>query len=230
MNFRSLLFVLILVFLSSFETVHASDDTKIRQIVEHMLHEKNTKIEQLENHVRQLERKLDALTQASVHPEPTSAPNIPNPTPIDVAQTHPNEPAQTADAKSDSDEGGISTKLHELGKTVGELKAAVAEKGLEISGFFDVNAKTANSTNQIFSVGSLELDLDYVHDAHFGAASALVLCGNSYNADYGAPAAVFCGSSGPGGLSGGNTMAGIAVAMIDYHLYDPGSTARPHFQ
>ena len=47
-----------------------------------------------------------------------------------------------------------------------------------------------------------------------------MLCGNSSNADYAAPPAIFCGNSGAGGLSGGNTMAGIAVGFIDYNVYD----------
>lgn len=139
-----------------------------------------------------------------------------------VSQSNPpaGKAPPAAAAKPDSNEGTIQGKLRALDKTVGELKTAASDKGLEISGFFDVNAKTGNSTDQTFSLGSVELALDCVHDNHFGAASALVLCGNSSNADYGAPGAVFCGNSGPGGLSGGNTIAGIAVAMIDYHLYD----------
>ncbi|WP_426994332.1 hypothetical protein [Methylomonas sp. CM2] len=110
--------------------------------------------------------------------------------------------------------------MQALDKKVSELRQAASASGLEISGFFDINAKTGNSTDQTFSVGSVELDLDYVHDDHFGASSALVLCGNSSNADYGAPGAIFCGNSGPGALSGGSTMAGIAVALVDYHLFN----------
>lgn len=68
----------------------------------------------------------------------------------------------------------VESILHELGKTVSELIQAASDKGLEISEFFDVNAKTGNSTDQRFSLCSVELDLDYVHNGHFGASSALV--------------------------------------------------------
>ncbi len=33
-----------------------------------------------------------------------------------------------------------------------------------------------------------------------------------------APAAIYCGNSGAGGLSGGSTMAGFAAAVLDYHV------------
>lgn len=215
---RRLVLLILLLWLMPLSSADASGANQIRQIVEQMLHEKNAKIEQLENRVHQLEQKLDALTQVAALPTPAMV--TPSPTTVNVTQSSapPAEVIQTAAAKPDAD--GIAGKLRELDKSVGELKAAALENGLEISGFFDVNAKTGNSTEQTFSLGSVEVDLDYVHDDHFGAASALVLCGNSSNADYGAPGAVFCGNSGAGGLSGGNTMAGIAVAMIDYHLYD----------
>jgi hypothetical protein len=114
----------------------------------------------------------------------------------------------------------MTSKIAELGKKVEALKTAAEDKGLIISGFFDVNAKTGNSTEQTFSVGSVELDLDYSYDDHYGASSALVLCGNSSNTSYAAPVSITCGNSGPGGLSGGGTAAGFAVALVDYHFFD----------
>jgi len=81
-----------------------------------------------------------------------------------------------------------------------------------------VNAKTDNSTDQTFSVGSVELDLEFAYNDHFAASSALVLCGNSSGTDYSAPAAITCGGSGPGGIGAGG--AGIAVALVDYHMFD----------
>ena len=186
----SKIIIFVLLLLLPLQYGHGADEAQIRSIVEH-----------------QLERKLDELTLSPPETMPASI-------------TPPTEALTTASIESAQAEEGIGRKLRELDKTVGELKATAAAHGLEISGFFDVNAKTGNTTDQTFSLGSVELDLDYVHDDHFGAASALVLCGNSSNADYGAPAAVFCGNSGVGGLSGGNTMAGIMVAMIDYHWFD----------
>ncbi len=183
----------------------AKDDEHIRQIVQGILKEKDQKIEQLEARIRQLEQERSTVAAA---PPPEITPT----------QSAPAEPIKTAAAeKTDS---SVSSKLKEMDKKIGELKEAASANGLEISGFFDVNAKTGNSTDQTFSVGSVELDLDYVHNDHFGASTALVLCGNSSNANYGAPGAIFCGNSGPGALSGGSTMAGIAVALVDYHLFN----------
>jgi len=185
----------------------AAEDEHIRWIVQTMLKEKDRKIEQLEARIRQLEGTRGGA--AAIMQNQDSAPHV---------ETVIAEPVKTA--ATGKIEPTVSSKLQALDKKIDELKEAASANGLEISSFFDVNAKTDNSTNQTFSVGSVELDLDYVHDEHFGASSALVLCGNSSNADYGAPGAVFCGNSGPGGLSGGNTMAGIAVALVDYHLFN----------
>lgn len=187
----------------------SGDDEHIRQVVQGMLKEKDQKIEQLEARIHQLERERGAATAAA----PIAAPVAEAPAPAAAG-----EAVKTAIAESS--DSGVTGKLKELDKKVSELKDAASANGLEISGFFDVNAKTGNSTDQTFSVGSVELDLDYVHDGHFGASTALVLCGNSSNADYGAPGAIFCGNSGPGALSGGSTMAGIAVALVDYHMFN----------
>jgi len=180
----------------------AAEDEHIRRIVQIMLKEKDRKIEQLEARVRQLES--EHSTAVTVQHQQA--------TPVMT------EPAKTA--ASGKIEPTVSSKLQDLGKKIDELKDAASANGLEISSFFDVNAKTGNVTDQTFSVGSVELDLDYVHDEHFGASSALVLCGNSSNADYAAPVAITCGNSGSGGLSGGSTAAGIAVALVDYHLFN----------
>jgi hypothetical protein len=116
----------------------------------------------------------------------------------------------------------ITSKLLDIGEEMEELREAAKEKGLDISGFFDVNAKTDNSTNQTFSVGSIELDLEYGYNEHYAASSALVLCGNSSGIDPvnfpSAPVAVSCGSSGPGGIAAGP--AGFAVAFVDFHMFD----------
>jgi hypothetical protein len=112
----------------------------------------------------------------------------------------------------------LTQKLDDLGDQIETLKEEAKERGIGVKGFFDVNAKTDNSTDQTFSVGSVELDLEYAATDHFAASSALVLCGNSAGVDSAAPAAIFCGGSGPGGLGGGQ--AGIAVALADFHMFD----------
>jgi hypothetical protein len=184
----------------------ASGDEHILQLVQGLLKDKDRKIELLEARIQHLEQKLEATEVAA---EKKAA--------IPLPETVTAPAADTATAKSEST---VGSKLQALDKKIEAIKEAAAGNGLLMSGFFDINAKTSNSTDQTFSVGSVELDLDYVHDDHFGASTALVLCGNSSSADFGAPGAVFCGNSGPGGLSGGNTMAGIAVALVDYHLFN----------
>ncbi|MBD9357220.1 hypothetical protein [Methylomonas albis] len=184
----------------------AAEDEHIRQIVQGVLKEKDQKIEQLEARIKQLEQERSGAVAAAPTPAVSSA----------GAQT----PAPLKTANNSKPEPTFDNKLKALDKKINDLKEAAEADGLQISGFFDVNAKTSNSTDQTFSVGSVELDLDYVHDDHFGASTALVLCGNSSNTDYAAPVAVTCGNSGPGGLSGGGTAAGFAVALVDYHLYN----------
>lgn len=215
-----------------------ADDEHIRQIVAGLLREKDQKIEQLEARIQQLEQERrvpavaaggSAAAAAISPPKGHPAPASPDDTLVSLPEGEQGRrdlPSQTDSdgaakpAASSSADASLASKLRSIGKQVEELKAAASDNGLEISGFFDINAKTDNATDQTFSVGSVELDLDYVHDEHFGASSALVLCGNSSNADTAAPVAITCGNSGPGGLSGGSTSAGIAVAMVDYHLFN----------
>lgn len=189
-------------------------DEHIRQIVEGLLKEKDHKIAQLEARIQQLEHapKTDA-----------NPPQSPKVVAADAKSSEKAaaETAKTPDAKPES---AIASKLGDLTEEIEELKDAAKEKGLDISGFFDVNAKTDNSTDQTFSVGSVEMDLEYAYGEHFAASSALVLCGNSSGAEFSAPASITCGGSGPGGIGAGG--AGIAVALIDYHLFDDSIPSR----
>lgn len=190
------------------------DDEHIRQIVSTMLREKDRQIEQLEARIKQLEQQKAPVQQLVDNHKAQEGAISP------AAAQSDKSMASTEAINAKSADPQVSSKLKELSKKVDELKSTAEANGLLMSGFFDINAKTSNSTDQTFSVGSVELDLDYVHDDHFGASTALVLCGNSANAENGAPAHIVCGNSGAGGLSGGNTMAGIAVAMVDYHLFN----------
>jgi hypothetical protein len=188
----------------------AVSDEHIRQIVESLLREKDKKIEQLEARILQMERDRQnpaANSIASAAPKAVADNGIPHTPPETQAEATVNKP-----------ESGITGKLHDLDEEVQELKEAAQEKGLDISGFFDVNAKTDNSTDQTFSVGSVELDLEFEYQENFAASSALVLCGNSSGTEFSAPAAITCGGSGPGGIGAGG--AGIAVALLDYHRFD----------
>lgn len=184
-------------------------DEHIRQIVEGLLKEKDQKIQQLEARIQQLEH-----TPQAAAPSPLQA----NTNVASTVKASEQAPVATGKVAEAAPEPAITSKLGALTEEVEELREAAKEKGLDISGFFDVNAKTDNSTDQTFSVGSVELDLEYAYNDHFAASSALVLCGNSSGTDYSAPAAITCGGSGPGGIGAGG--AGIAVALVDYHMFD----------
>jgi len=192
----------------------AVSDQHIREIVESLLREKDKKIEQLEARILQMEHdRQDTPVKSTVNTVPKAiADNDVSPTPVQSQSVEGGEEKHTA----------IHEKLLDLDEKVDELREAAKEKGLDISGFFDVNAKTDNSTNQTFSVGSIELDLEYGYNEHYAASSALVLCGNSSGIDAAtfpsAPVAVSCGSSGPGGIGAGP--AGFAVAFVDFHMFD----------
>jgi hypothetical protein len=203
-------------------------DQHIREIVETLLREKDQKIEQLEARIKQLENN-QAAPQTAAQPKPgvgkpvaankqTQEESVENLAIPPGSVVKPAPEAVAATTKSSGTNEGILNKLGDLGEQIEELKEEAKEKGVGISGFFDVNAKTDNSTDQTFSVGSVELDLEYAATDHFAASSALVLCGNSAGVDSAAPAAIFCGGSGPGGLGGGQ--AGIAVALADFHMFD----------
>jgi hypothetical protein len=66
--------------------------------------------------------------------------------------------------------------------------------GLGISGFFDVQARSENRSDRTFEFGDLEVDLEYIHNAHYSASAALVWDGDQ--------------------------SAEVAVAVVDYHLFD----------
>ncbi|TAN66799.1 MAG: hypothetical protein EPN17_13170 [Methylobacter sp.] len=191
-----------------------NDDEHIREIVASLLKEKDRKIEQLEARIKQLEQG-NQVKQVAVEEPARQTKNA-------VAESDTPQPKPVVDAAaktvaSSGNDATVSGKLKDLTKKVDELKATAEANGLNISGFFDINAKTGNPTDQTFSVGSVELDLDYAHDEHFGASTALVLCGDSSGAGSDAPAHIYCGGSGPGGLGGGS--AGFAAALVDYHLF-----------
>jgi hypothetical protein len=202
------------IFLASQSSIALSasavaSDEHIRQIVESLLKEKDKKIEQLEARIVQMEKERQ---------NPNSTLPI-SPSPTDLADKSAQSPSQNnVSEETEEKRASITGKLTDLGEKVEELREAAKVKGLDISGFFDVNAKTDNSTDQTFSVGSVELDLEYGYNDHFAASSALVLCGNSSGADFSAPAAITCGGSGPGGIGAGGS--GIAVALVDFHMFD----------
>jgi hypothetical protein len=189
------------------DTANVSDE-HIRQIVEGLLKEKDQKIAQLEARLQQLEHAPNT-TAANPLPQPTVTANV---------KSSEKPPAETQESSEIKSEPALASKLGVLAEEMEELKEAAKEKGLDISGFFDVNAKTDNATDQTFSVGSVELDLEYTYHEHFAASSALVLCGNSSGAEFSAAASITCGGSGPGGIGAGG--AGIAVALVDYHSFN----------
>ncbi|RME33298.1 MAG: hypothetical protein D6786_08080 [Gammaproteobacteria bacterium] len=85
------------------------------------------------------------------------------------------------------------------GAEVAQEAADEDADGLQISGFFDVLARTGNEGDRPFDLGAFEIDLEYGFADQFAVSSALVWDGGS---------------------------ADIAVAVIDYHLYDHSIPAR----
>jgi len=212
--------LLILGSTSAYAIEQAPDrtDDHIREVVSALLKEKDQKIQQLEARIQQLEH---SSTKPIVALAPIKAPDqLPKAKQSAKTENETTEPPANDKAEKSPQKVNetMLSKLGDLGEQIEELKETAKEKGLDISGFFDVNAKTDNSTDQNFSVGSVELDLEYAYNDHFAASSALVLCGNSSGTEFSAPAAISCGGSGPGGIGAGG--AGIAVALVDYHMFD----------
>ena len=199
-------------------------ESDIRRIVAPMLQEKDEKIKQLEARIKQLEQQSPQInnSQPAIQDSSTSKAEV-TPNPISATAVTAKS-TQQPNTKSivHSETTLLSKELSALHEEVDKLKETAHENGLVISGFFDINAKTDNSTEQTFSVGSIELDLEYDYFDEIAASAAVVLCGNSSGIDPvsfpSAPVAVSCGGSGPGGIGAGP--AGFAVAFVDYHRFD----------
>lgn len=211
--------LLLLMSLFAVNAALASDvvtDEHIRQIVTSLMREKDEQIKKLEARIRQLEQAPKASASTIPSKDEVLIKQEPVQRIVDTATRNPKP------AKPVAKEPSLIGKLADLSEEVAELKESAQENGLKLSGFFDINAKTDNSTDQTFSVGSIELDLEYDYFDNVAVSSALVLCGNSSGIDAAsfpsAPVAISCGSSGPGGIGAGP--AGFAAAFIDYHRFD----------
>jgi len=106
------------------------------------------------------------------------------------------ENSRVAENTEGSKEEGLLTGI---GDMIEEVDAKAKDNGLEISGFFDVSASTKNASGNTFALGAVELDLEYSYDEHFAVSSAFVWDGE---------------------------VAGIGVAVIDFHMFDDSIPAR----
>ena len=203
-------------------------DKHIREIVESLLKEKDEQIKKLEARIQQLENTVPNSAQPSAATLQTDDLIPANPITVPNNQPAMVQPATALETLPEKKTTSIIKRLATLSEEVKELKETAQENGLKLGGFFDLNAKTDNSSEQTFSVGSIELDLEYDYYDNVAASAALVLCGNSAGIDPvhfpSAPVAVSCGSSGPGGINAGP--AGFAVAFLDYHQVDHSIPAR----
>jgi hypothetical protein len=168
-----------------------------------MLKEIDQKIEQLETRICQLEQENKTVTDTAATNHSSAPVPLPIPKPVVQQAKVTPTPEPVKSTAAEKPDVSVTNKIKDLDKRLGELKDAASANGLEISGCFDVNANPGNPNNQTFSLGSLELDSDYVHYKHLGASIGLVLCGKS----------------GPGALSGESTMAGMAFALVDYQNF-----------
>ncbi len=169
---------LVMLYLASepvFAESAADDEEKIRAIVQQLLHEKDSRIEKLEARIQQLEQQI-----ADSHQTPASQQAI---TPV----------AQTVQSEDRVQTPVDESALTRLEQEVDAIKESMADSGLQMSGFFDFSARTENSSESTFDLGSLELDLEYAYNPHYAASAALVWDGES---------------------------AQIGAAVIDYHVYD----------
>lgn len=216
LNQLNFLFLSLLFFYHFIPAANANitDEHLIRQVVSELLKENNQKIIQLEARIQQLEQ-VNAQAAAIISKQYSALSSLTD----KASQKTTVIDNDIKPSTTKGDDGLVSGKLKELSKKVDALKTSAKENGLDISGFFDINAKTGNSTDQTFSVGLLELDISYSYDDHLAASSALVLCGNSSGAEYATtPAHISCGNSSLIGAGSGS--AAIAVGLIDFHMFD----------
>ncbi len=170
--------VLLLLWISTISHAAENNDDHIREILEQLLqtktNEKDQKIAQLEARIKKLENMLQTKTSA---------------------------PIELLHEKKITDNGvkPENTLVTELAEQVSQLHEAVSQQGLDITGFFDVSARTQNKAEQTFNLGAFEIDLEYAYGGHFAVSSALVWDGNN---------------------------AEIGVAVIDFHQFDDSIPAR----
>ncbi len=174
--YKVIFFVLLFLSISLAKADSSLNEQDIRLIVKELLQEKDSKIQLLESRIQQLEAKLKNQN-ASVNVDKTTS----------------------AIKDQKAIDNSFSDKLAEIESDVSELKSTAAENGLEITGFFDFSARTENSEENTFSLGAVEIDLEYAYGEHFAASSALVWDGDS---------------------------AEIGVAVVDFHMFDDAIPAR----
>lgn len=169
------------------------DEARIRAIVASMLAAKDAQIARLEARVRQLEARVNGAVKA---PAPSTATLPEHGTPLPAQDPARAASPAAAGAQSHRDPPGLAQKLESLESG---LKDLLHGDRLDISGFFDMLARSENEGERPFDLGAFELDLGYSFMDQFAVSSALVWDGAGSN---------------------------VAVAVIDYHLYDHRIPAR----
>jgi len=164
------------------------NEARIREIVASMLAGKDAEIARLEARVRQLEAQVNGAAQPSAKVS-------------DAGQAKPDQapPATAAAATETPAPKGQASMEEKVASLESGLKSLLHSDKLEISGFFDMLARSENEQERPFDLGAFELDLEFSFMDQFAVSSALVWDGGSSD---------------------------VAVAVIDYHLYDHRIPAR----
>ncbi len=173
----------------------AAMDARIRSVVEELLSSKQAEVEALEARIRRLEqtvenqRKKIVRLKRGVTGQPDEQPD----TELKKQAARIQALEEKAREADDLQEATLKAELKELKNEVVSQVNEEESGGLDISGFFDVTARTENNDDRTFDLGALEVDMEYGYDEHFSVSTALVWDGDD---------------------------AEVGVAVVDYHLFD----------
>ncbi|MBE0472239.1 MAG: hypothetical protein IBX55_22365, partial [Methyloprofundus sp.] len=176
-----ILFACILLPITKVNADTPSDD-HIKAIVRELLQQKDSKIDALEAKIQQLKQKLLLQEQTN------------KPFAITADKT-----SQLTNAIEQKTESSDSDVLTDISSSIKDFDTVAKQNGLDISGFFDVSAQTQNKSGNTFTLGAVELDLEYSYDDHFAVSSAFVWDGST---------------------------AAIGVAVLDFHMFNDSIPAR----
>lgn len=181
----------------------ASEDARIRKVVEEMLHAKDQKISDLEARMKELEQ-LTKGQQEMIEQLRAEKPKSPPALAQAPDKTQEAGKAPASNAVASAKQTSILEKFLPINKKDAAAVAKEEDRGPTVGGFMDVTAQTNSSDDQPFHLGVVELDLDrVVSSEHFAVSAALdwFPYGTSPNAQIGA-------------------------GFVDFHLYDESVPVR----
>ncbi len=153
---------------SSMAVEENAEEQRIRQIVSQMLAARDAEVQRLQSRIEALESVLEQQRQQPGIRPSASAPAGQDPVKPEV------QVSRDEQHKFNSELDAIKTRLAEVNTT----------EGLAISGFFDVSARSENPDESTFTLGAVEMDLEYTYGDYTAYWTNSVYVAEQLNADF----------------------------------------------